>query len=69
MKKVIYLPMTTRRKDIRTQTKIHNKTCVKRPLSKRTKLGVQDHLSLNADQKYCRILKGEHSAILLTVCH
>ena len=26
----------------------------------------QDQLSLNADQKYCRMLRGEHSAILLT---
>ena len=26
----------------------------------------QDKLSLNAGQKYCRMLKGEHSAILST---
>ena len=26
----------------------------------------QDHLSLNACQKYCRMLQGEHSAILST---
>ena len=26
----------------------------------------QDQLSLNAGQKYCRMLQGEHSAILLT---
>ena len=31
----------------------------------RTKIGFQDRLSLNAGQKYCRML-GEHSAILLT---
>ena len=43
-----------------------SKTCVKRPLSKRPKIGLQDQLSLNAGQKYCRMLQGEHSAILLT---
>ena len=50
-----------------------------RPLSKRPKIGrFQDQLSLNAGQKYCRMLpfnadlkycrmfQGEHSAILLT---
>ena len=50
------------------------KTCVKRLLSKRPKIGFQDQLSLNAGQKYCRMLplkycrmlQGEHSAILLT---
>ena len=26
----------------------------------------EDQLSLNAGQKYCRMLQGEHSAILLT---
>ena len=35
--------------------------------SKRTpKIGFQYHLSLNAGQKYCRMLQGEHSAILST---
>ena len=41
-------------------------TCVKRPLSKRPKLGFQDQLLLNAGQKYCRMLQGKHSAILST---
>ena len=36
---------------------------VERSLSK---IGFQDQLSLNAGQKYCRMLQGEHSAILLT---
>ena len=36
------------------------------PLSKRLKIGYQDQSSLNAGQKYCRTLQGEHSAILLT---
>ena len=36
------------------------KTCVKRQLSKRPQL------SLDAGQKYCRMLQGEHSAIILT---
>ena len=35
-------------------------------LSKRPNLGFQDQLSLNAGQKYCRMLQGEHSAILST---
>ena len=35
--------------------------------SKRTpKIGFQYQLSLNAGQKYCRMLQGEHSAILPT---
>ena len=42
------------------------KTCVKRSLSERPTIGVQDQLLLNADQKYCRMLQGEHSAICLT---
>ena len=42
------------------------KTCVKRPLSKRPKNVFHDRLSLNAGQKYCRMLQMEHSAILLT---
>ena len=35
----------------------------KRPLSKKTKNGFQERLSLNAGQKYCRMLQREHSAI------
>ena len=27
---------------------------------------IKDHLSLNAGQKYCRMLQGEHSVILST---
>ena len=33
---------------------------------KKTEIGSQDQLSLNAGQKYCRMLPLEHSAILLT---
>ena len=33
---------------------------------KKTKNWFQDQLSLNAGQKYCRVLQREHSAILLT---
>ena len=33
---------------------------------KRPKIGFQDQLSLNADQKYYRMLQGEHSAIFST---
>ena len=43
-----------------------SKTCVKRPLSKRPQIGFQYQLLLNASQKYCRMLQGEHSAILST---
>ena len=42
------------------------KICVKRPFSKGPKIGFQDQLSFNAGQKYCRMLQGEHSAILST---
>ena len=44
----------------------YSKTCIKRPPSKRPKNGFQDRLSLNAGQQYCRMLQGEHSAILST---
>ena len=44
----------------------YSKTCVKQPLSKRPKIGFHDQLSLNAGQKYCIMLQGEHSAILST---
>ena len=33
---------------------------------KKTKTRFQDQLFLNAGQKYCRMLQGEHSAILST---
>ena len=45
---------------------MYSKTCLKQPLKKKTENGFQDRLSLNAGKKYCRILQGEHSAILLT---
>ena len=44
----------------------YSKTCVKQPLSKKQEISFQDKLSLNAGKKYCRMLKGEHSAILST---
>ena len=43
----------------------YSKTCVKRPLSKRPQIGFEDQFSLNAGQKYCRMLQEEYSAILL----
>ena len=46
--------------------RIYSKTCLKRPLIKNSKNGFQYRSSLNAGQKYCRMLQGEHSAILLT---
>ena len=45
---------------------IYSKICVKRPLSKRPKIGFQDQLSFNAGQKYCKMLQGDHSTILST---
>ena len=45
---------------------MYSKKCVKWPLSKRPKIGFQDKLSLNAGQKYCKMLHGEHSVILTT---
>ena len=45
---------------------IYSKTCVKRPLSKRSKIGFQDQLSLDAGLTYCRMLQGDHYAILST---
>ena len=44
----------------------YSKTCLKQPLKKKTKNGFQGQLSFNAGQKYCRMLQGEHSAILST---
>ena len=41
----------------RVKTNHYSKTCVKRQLSKRPKIGFQDQLSLNAGQKYCRTLQ------------
>ena len=34
----------------------YSKTCLKQPLKKKVKIGFQDQLSLNACQKYCRML-------------
>ena len=45
----------------------YSRTCLKRTLTKKTKIGFQDQISLNAGQKYCRMLQGEHSAILSTI--
>ena len=45
---------------------LYSKTCLNRPCKKKTKNGFQYWLSLHAGQKYCRMLQGEHSAILLT---
>ena len=43
---------------------VYSKTCPKRPLKKDQKC-FKDQLSLNAGQKYCRML-WEHSAVLST---
>ena len=67
----LYSSALLRRKGLLVSTNsqfVYSKTCVKRPLSKRPKIGFQDKLSLNAGKKYCRMLlgEGEHSAILST---
>ena len=41
---------------------IFSKTCLKRPIKMKTKIGFQDWLLFNAGQKYCRML--QYSAIL-----
>ena len=46
---------------------LYSKTCAKRPFSKRPNICFQCQLSLNTGQKYCRMLPGEHSAILSTI--
>ena len=52
-----------------SMTYVHVSQTVKPGLSshskRRPKFGFQDRLSLNAGQKYCRMLQGEHSAIVL----
>ena len=35
----------------------YSKTCLKQPLKEKTKIHFQDRLSLNAGQKYCRMLQ------------
>ena len=45
---------------------MYSNPCVKSPISKRPKIGFQDQLLLNAGQKNCRMLQGEHSEILWT---
>ena len=37
--------------------KMNSKTCLKRPLKRHQEKGLQDRLSLNAGQKYCRMLQ------------
>ena len=44
---------------------LYSKTCLKRPFKKKTKIGFQDQVSLDAGQKYCRMLQEENSAIHL----
>ena len=41
-------------------TSNYSKTGLKRSLKKKTKIDFQGQLSLNAGQKYCRTLQGEH---------
>ena len=45
---------------------IYSKTCQNGHSQKDQKFGFQYQISLNAGQKYCRMLQGEHSAMLST---
>ena len=59
--------MTDRQRDSHSKSlHYYSKTCVKPPLYNRPKIGFQYQLSLNAGQKYCRMLPLEYSAILST---
>ena len=42
------------------------KNLFKAATQNRQNKGLKDQLSLNAGRKYCRMLQGEHSAMLLT---
>ena len=44
----------------------YSKTCLNGHSQKDQKNDFQDQLWLNAGQKYCRMLQGEHSALLST---
>ena len=44
----------------------YSNTCLKWSLSKRPQIGFEDKLWLNAGQKYCTMLRGQHSALLST---
>ena len=44
----------------------YSKICLKRPLKRRPKIGLNDKWQLNEGQKYCIMLQGEDSAILST---
>ena len=43
-----------------------HKTYLRGHSQKDEKIGVNDQVSLNTGRKYCRMLQGEHSAILST---
>ena len=47
---------------------MYSKTCLKWPLQKRPKIGFQDQISLNASQKYCRMLQESILQFCLFVC-
>ena len=45
---------------------VYSETPIKRPLKNRQNKGMKAMWYLNASQKYCRMLHGEHSVVLLT---
>ena len=51
------LDMSLKGLETKYQNFIYSKTCFKRPPKQRLKKGFKDQLSLNADQKYCRMLQ------------
>ena len=58
----LFMPWSKSRYTVKPVLSCHSKRRPKR----RPKIGLQDRLSLNAGQQYCRMLQGEHSAILST---
>ena len=47
---------------------LNSKTCLKRPLKKKTKNWFQDPLLLNEGQKYCRMLQESILQAILLTC-
>ena len=52
--------------EVSVQCIVQSNLCNTTNFYKNTQIGFQDQVSLNEGQKYCRMLQGEHSAILST---
>ena len=51
-------PLVADIENLTCQYSCYSKTCLKRSLKKKAKIGSQDRLSLNTGQKYCITLQG-----------